>query len=57
VMRFSVCFPENRVSVGLVQCDRAFELRNETWALANLFDEQPITVVHLLNPFFTDSRN
>jgi hypothetical protein len=36
---------------GLRGLDVAWELRQATWSVARIFDERPLQVVHLVNPF------
>ena len=41
----------NEIVAGLDQLDRTYEIRRESWSISRVFENEPVKVLHLLNPF------
>ena len=41
----------DEIVAGLNQQDRRYEIRSESWSMPGIFENEPVKVLHLPNPF------
>jgi len=41
---------------SLNRCGRSFELRHDIWSYRDFFKDDPVMIIYLENPFFSDSK-